>query len=90
MSGILGVARAANGRPWMITPELLTAIAATLIGGASLTGGKGNIIGVILGSFFLTMLVNGILIFGIDQWVLYLINGVIIIFALSWEHLYGK
>ncbi|GGG16812.1 ABC transporter permease [Paenibacillus abyssi] len=86
MGGMLGVAQAANATPWMITPDLMTAIAATLIGGTSLAGGKGNILGTITGAFFLTMLSNGLLILGVDQWVLYLINGVIIILALSYSY----
>lgn len=90
MAGLLGVAQAANATPWMITPDMMTAIAATLIGGTSLSGGKGNIVGTIIGAFFLTMLSNGLLIMGIEQWVLYLINGVIIIFALSWSYLSKK
>lgn len=90
MAGMLGVAQAANATPWMITPDMMTAIAATLIGGTSLSGGKGNVIGTITGAFFLTMLSNGLLIFGIEQWVLYLINGVIIIAALSWSYLSRK
>jgi ribose transport system permease protein len=87
MGGMLGVAQAANATPWMITPDMMTAIAATLIGGTSLSGGKGNILGTVLGAFFLTMLSNGLLIFGVEQWVLYLINGLIIIGALSWSYL---
>lgn len=90
MGGMLGVAQAANATPWMITPDMMTAIAATLIGGTSLSGGKGNILGTIIGAFFLTMLSNGLLILGIEQWVLYLINGVIIISALSWSYLSRK
>lgn len=69
--------------------DMMTAIAATLIGGTSLSGGKG-ILGTIIGAFFLTMLPNGLLILGIEQWVLHLINGVIIISALSWSYLSRK
>lgn len=90
IGGLLGVAQAGNATPWMITPDMMTAIAATLIGGTSLSGGKGNIVGTIIGAFFLTMLSNGLLILGLDQWVLYLINGIIIICALSWSYLSRK
>lgn len=86
MAGMLGVAQAGNATPWMISENMLTAIAATLIGGTAMAGGKGNIRGTIIGAFFLTLITNGFLIFGIEQWVLYLINGVIIIAALSWRY----
>lgn len=81
-AAMLGVAQNANASPTMITPDMMTAIAATLIGGTSLSGGEGNIPGTLLGSFFLMMIANGILILGIDQWVLYLINGLIILLTL--------
>jgi len=87
MGGLLAVAQSSNASPWMLSGEMMTAISATIIGGTSLAGGKGNIVGTIIGAFFLTILSNGFLIFGIDQWVLYLINGIIIIFALSWSYL---
>lgn len=87
MGGLLAVAQSSNASPWMLSGDMMTAIAATIIGGTSLAGGKGNIVGTIIGAFFLTMLSNGFLIFGIEQWVLYLINGIIIIFALSWRYL---
>lgn len=88
IAGLLGVAQSFNAAPWMLSEYMMTAIAATIIGGTSFTGGKGNIIGVVLGAFFLTMLSNGFLIIGIPQWVLYLINGIIIITALSWRYLH--
>jgi ribose/xylose/arabinose/galactoside ABC-type transport system permease subunit len=87
MAGLLAVAQSSNAAPWMLSGDMMTAIASTIIGGTSLAGGKGNIGGTIIGAFFLTMLSNGFLIFGIEQWVLYLINGIIIIAALSWRHM---
>lgn len=87
MAGMLGVAQASNAAPWMLSGSMMTAIASTIIGGNSLAGGKGNILGTVIGAFFLTMLSNGFLIFGIAQWVLYLINGIVIIAALSWRYM---
>jgi ribose/xylose/arabinose/galactoside ABC-type transport system permease subunit len=84
-AGILGVARASSATPWMITPQMLTALAAPILGGTSLSGGKGKVFGTLVGAFFLTILSNGLLIYGIDPWVLYLINGVIIINAMAWK-----
>ncbi len=89
LAGMLGVAQTSNASPTMITSDMMTAIAATLIGGTSLSGGEGNIPGTLIGAFFLMMIANGILILGIDQWVLYLINGMIILFTLTIRH-YSK
>lgn len=90
MAAMMGVAQAGNATPWMISENMLTAIAATLIGGTSLAGGKANVLGTIIGAFFLTLITNGFLIFGIEQWVLYLINGVIMIATLSFRYMSRK
>ncbi|ABP66033.1 Monosaccharide-transporting ATPase [Caldicellulosiruptor saccharolyticus DSM 8903] len=90
LGGMLGVAQASNAAPWMLSNDMMTAIAATIIGGTSFTGGKGNIGGTIIGAFFLTMLSNGFLIFGIEQWVLYLVNGTVILIALTAQYLRRK
>jgi ribose/xylose/arabinose/galactoside ABC-type transport system permease subunit len=90
LGAMLGVAQASNATPNMITNDMMTAIAAPLIGGTSLAGGKGSIFGTLIGAFFLSMLSNGLLIFGIQAWVLYLINGIIIISVLSWSYLTRK
>lgn len=87
--GILGVGLASNASPMMITNSMMTVIAAVVLGGTSLTGGKGNIIGTLLGAFFLTLISNGFLILGIDQWILYLVNGITIISVLIIGYLEG-
>lgn len=89
IAGLLSIGQSSNASPWMLSGDMMTAIAATIIGGTSLSGGKGNVLGTVLGAFFLTMLSNGFLICGIPQWVLYLINGVVIIAALSWRYMPG-
>jgi len=87
MAGMLGAAQASNATPGMLQQYMLTAIAATVIGGTLMSGGKSNVLGAVLGAFFLAMIENGFLISGIDQWVLYAINGLVIIGTLSWRYL---
>lgn len=87
--GILGVGLASNASPMMISNSMMTVIAAVVLGGTSLTGGKGNIFGTLLGAFFLTVISNGFLILGIEQWVLYLVNGITIIGVLVIRYLDG-
>lgn len=89
LAGMLGIGLASNASPMMITGDMMTAIAAAIIGGTSLSGGHGNIIGTIIGAFFLTMISNGFMIMGIEQWVLYLVNGLTIIAVLTLRYV-GK
>jgi ribose transport system permease protein len=87
--GILGVGLASNASPMMISNSMMTVIAAVVLGGTSLTGGKGNIFSTLLGAFFLTLISNGFLILGIEQWVVYLVNGITIIGVLIMHYLDG-
>ena len=45
----------------------LDVIAAAVVGGASLSGGKGTALGALLGALIIKMIDNGIVILGIDQ-----------------------
>jgi ribose transport system permease protein len=59
IAAILLSARAGSGELTLGLPLMLQAIAAAVLGGASVGGGRGNIPGVILGAFFVVMLMNG-------------------------------
>ncbi|RPI80200.1 MAG: ABC transporter permease, partial [Planctomycetaceae bacterium] len=61
LAGILYAAREGQGNSTnMAVGYELNAIAATVVGGASLRGGAGTITGTILGALFLTLVVNGV------------------------------
>jgi ribose transport system permease protein/AI-2 transport system permease protein len=45
----------------------LSAIAATVVGGTSVTGGKGSVIGTLAGVFFMAVMKNGIVLLGIPS-----------------------
>jgi ribose transport system permease protein len=59
----------------------LDVIAAAVVGGASLTGGKGTALGALLGALVIKMIDNGIVILGIDQNYSRIIIGVAVILA---------
>jgi len=59
----------------------LDAIAACVIGGVSFTGGVGKIRGIVLGVFMLRLIFVGLNMMSVDQNLLYLIKGAIILFA---------
>jgi ribose transport system permease protein len=59
----------------------LDAIAAAVIGGTSLSGGEGTILGTIIGAFIISTLTIGLSIIGVpDQWKL-VITGLVVIGA---------
>ena len=59
----------------------LNAIAATVIGGTSMSGGKGSMIGTFLGACIIGVLNNGLLIVGLDDNARQIVTGFIIVFA---------
>lgn len=77
-------------KPYMMQEYMMTAIAAAIVGGTSLSGGEGTMVGTLLGALLLTIISNGFLICGVSQWVLYLINGIVIIGTLSLRYMPRK
>jgi ribose transport system permease protein len=65
----------------------LDSIASAVIGGISLMGGKGNIIGVVLGALIIGVLSNGMNILGADPFLEDTILGVLVIGAVSIDYI---
>lgn len=75
--GRLGAAEPTIGNLWE-----LDAIAAAAIGGASLMGGKGSVVGTIIGAIILGALRNGLTLLNIQAFYQLLATGLIIIIAM--------
>jgi erythritol transport system permease protein len=59
----------------------LTAIAVVVLGGTSLMGGRGSIIGTVIGAFTIVMLGDGLVILGFSSFLQNVIKGIVIIAA---------
>lgn len=59
----------------------LNAIAAVIIGGTSLNGGRGSVLGTLLGAFIIGVLANGLILLGLSDFVRQMITGIVIILA---------
>ena len=64
----------------------LNAIAAVIIGGTSLSGGRGSVIGTLLGAFIIGVLANGLILIGLSDFVRQIITGVVIVVAVILDH----
>ena len=82
VAGMLGVAYFGSAQQNEFTPYLLDAIAAVVVGGTSLFGGRGGIGNTIVGLFVLGVLNNGLDHVQIDPFLKVLIRGLILLAAL--------
>ncbi|QBD81692.1 ribose ABC transporter [Ktedonosporobacter rubrisoli] len=81
IAGVLYTLRFTNGAANAGDPLLLDSIAAVVIGGASLFGGEGTIIGTLIGALIIAVIQNGLVIIGIEPYWQFVAVGVIIILA---------
>lgn len=81
IAGLLFSSRLASGVPTGGQGYEMDAIAAAVIGGASLSGAEGSIIGTVLGAFIMAMLRNGGNLLKIDPFVLEIVIGALIVVA---------
>ena len=65
----------------------LTSIAAAVIGGVSLAGGIGTLFGPIIGAFLLGVVLIGLTLQGVPQFVQQIITGIILLAAVSYDQL---
>ena len=63
----------------------LTAIAAAVIGGTRLQGGQGNVLGPVLGAFLLGIILVGLTLLGIPQFVQQMLTGAILLIAVGYD-----
>ena len=80
-AAVLLVARVGAAEPAVNTAYLLNSIAAVVLGGVSLTGGKAKIVGPILGALLLTALTNGLTLLGVSQFYQPLAVGLVVVLA---------
>lgn len=68
----------------------LTVIAAVVIGGANILGGSGSVLGTILGAILIGVMQNGLILLHIDTYWQKVVVGLIILLAVSYNHIQRK
>lgn len=82
LGAVILTSRVGSGEPWMGGFDmLLESLAAAVIGGTSLFGGKGSMGGTLIGVLIITFLVNGLTLMGLNQFVREITVGALIIVA---------
>jgi len=90
IAGLLLASRINSAQPALGQGYELDAIAAVVIGGTSLSGGTGTILGTIIGAFIMSVLTNGLRILSVAQEWQFVVTGAIIIMAVYADNLRRK
>lgn len=83
LAGMLYAGRLHGARYTLGEADLLTVIAAVVIGGTGLFGGKGSVVGAVIGSLIMGVINNGLILMGLSVAQQMIFQGLIIIAAVS-------
>jgi ribose transport system permease protein len=90
MGGLVGIllsSRLGQGTPAVGSSYELWAIAATVIGGTSLFGGEGTVLGVILGAAIMGVMANGMVLLNVSSYLQQVVLGVVLVIAVTFDML---
>lgn len=90
-AGLVLSSQLTSAGPTAGTTYELTAIAAVVIGGAALTGGRGTVVGTMLGAFVIGFLSDGLVIIGVSAYWQTVFTGTVIVMAVLLNSIkYGR
>ncbi|GAA1219931.1 ABC transporter permease [Prauserella alba] len=88
-AGILTAARLGSGSANAAEGFELTVIAAVVLGGTNLFGGRGTIVGTVIGALITGMIANGLTLMGVSPFLTPIVTGLVLIAAI-WINLRGR
>jgi ribose transport system permease protein len=83
LAGMLYAGRLHSGRFQWGEGDELSVIAAVILGGTSLFGGRGSVVGALLGSLMIGLINNGLILMGLEFSQQLIVRGAIIVFAVA-------
>ncbi len=90
VAGVLQFSRLSVGDPTVAAGLELDVIAAVIIGGGSLNGGRGSVLGTVLGACTMAVITIGCSQKGLPNWVQQIVTGVIIVLAVALDRWRNK
>ena len=87
LAGLMQFSRLTVGDPTTAMALELDVIAAVVIGGGSLSGGEGSVLGTLAGAFIMTVISSGCEQMGLHNWVQQIVTGSIIVVAVALDRL---
>ena len=87
VGGMVQSAQLAAGTPQLATGLEFTVIAAVVLGGTSMAGGKGTLIGSLIGVFILRTLDNGLILVNVSSYFQQVARGAVLILAVAFDQI---
>lgn len=87
VGGVLMTARLGVAAPTAADGYELDVIAAVFVGGTSVLGGEGTILGVLIGAVIMQVLRNGLVLTGVSAYWLQAVQGLVIVLAIMFDQL---
>lgn len=87
LTGVILTSRLGQGTPVVGSAYELWAIAAAVIGGASLMGGEGTVLGAILGAAIMGVMQNGMVVLNLSSYIQDVILGLVLVIAVVYDTL---
>jgi len=87
LASLMQFSRLTVGDPTVAVGQELDVIAAVVIGGGSLSGGEGSILGTLIGALIMTVIRSGCSQMGLPNWVQEIVTGLIIVLAVTLDRL---
>ncbi|MEO8411771.1 MAG: ABC transporter permease, partial [Propionivibrio sp.] len=90
LAGVVLLSRVNSGQPKAGTGYEMDIITAVVLGGVSIMGGSGKIVGVITGVLLMGVLTNGMILINVDEYTQWIIKGSVLLLAVSFDRLSQK
>lgn len=87
LGGLVSASQLAAGAPQAAVGLEFTVIAAVVLGGTSLSGGKGTLVGTLIGVIILRTLDNGLILIGVSSYYQIVARGAVLILAVGFDQL---
>ena len=87
LAGVLNTARFSGGSAIAGDPLMLPSIAAVIIGGVSLFGGKGTVLGTVVGALIIAVLQTGLVMLAVQPFWQFVVVGIVVILAVLMDQM---
>lgn len=87
MTGIIVAARLSSAQPGVGGAYEMQAIASAVLGGASLSGGYGSLVGTLIGALILGVITNGLVLLKVSPYLYDIVTGVVVVAAVTLDTL---